>query len=105
MNASLTGHRNLFVAYLRPQRRRVALLAGLLLGGIGLELLNPQILRSFIDTAAQGGALAQLSRAALLFIGVALLQQAVTVGATYVSQSVGWSATNALRADLIAHCL
>ncbi len=105
MNVSLTGYRNLFVGYLRPQRLRVALLSALLLGGIGLELLNPQILRSFIDMAAQGSAIAQLTRAALLFIGIALIQQLVSVTATYVSQNVGWTATNALRADLIAHCL
>jgi len=105
MNASLTRHRNLLLGYLRPQWPQVALLAVLLLSGIGLELLNPQILRGFIDTAAQGGAIEQLTRAALLFIGVALIQQLVTVAATYMSQSVGWTATNALRADLLAHCL
>src|SRR5215212_4662035 len=105
MNASLTRHRNLLLGYLRPQWPQVALLAVLLLSGIGLELLNPQILRGFIDTAAQAGAVAQLTRAALLFIGVALIQQLVTVVATYMSQSVGWTATNALRADLLAHCL
>ena len=105
MNVSLTRHRNLLLGYLRPQWPQVALLATLLLSGISLELLNPQILRAFIDTAAQGGAIEQLTRAALLFIGVALIQQLVTVVATYMSQSVGWTATNALRADLLAHCL
>jgi ABC-type multidrug transport system fused ATPase/permease subunit len=105
MHVSLAGHRNLLLEYLRPQRLKVALLCVLLFGSIGLELLNPQILRSFIDTAAAGGAVAILLRGALLFIGVALVQQLVTVGATYISQSVGWSATNALRADLLAHVL
>src|SRR4051812_26733744 len=105
MNASLTRHRNLLLGYLRPHWPPVTLLAALLLSGIGLELLNPQILRGFIDTAAQGGTLEQLTRAALLFIGVALVQQLVTVVATYMSQSVGWTATNALRTDLLAHCL
>src|SRR5215211_198706 len=105
MNVSLTGHRNLFIGYLRPQRLRVVLLSALLFGGIGLELLNPQILRSFIDMAAHGSAIAQLTRAALLFIGIAFIQQLVSVAATYVSQNVGWTATIALRADLIAHCL
>jgi ABC-type multidrug transport system fused ATPase/permease subunit len=105
MNASLAGHRNLLIEYLRPQRLMVALLCVLLLGGIGLELLNPQILRLFIDSASAGAQVGQLARAALLFIGVAFVQQLVTVGATYVSQSVGWTATNALRADLLAHVL
>ena len=59
MNASLTRHRNLLLGYLRPQWPQVTLLAVLLLSGIGLELLNPQILRAFIDTAAQGGTIEQ----------------------------------------------
>ena len=49
MNASFTGHRGLLLAYLRPRRAQVALLSALLFGGIALELLNPQILRGFID--------------------------------------------------------
>jgi hypothetical protein len=38
----------MLVAYLRPQRARVALLALLLFGSIGLQLFNPQILKQFI---------------------------------------------------------
>ena len=41
--AKLLGH------YLRPQWRRVALMAALLLTSIGLQLVVPQILRFFID--------------------------------------------------------
>ena len=42
---------------------------------------------------------------AALLIGVALITQVVTVAATYVSEQVGWSATNLLRADVLRHCL
>jgi ATP-binding cassette subfamily B protein len=42
---------------------------------------------------------------AMLFMGVALMQQAISVLAMYVSQKVAWTATNALRADLAEHCL
>jgi ABC-type multidrug transport system fused ATPase/permease subunit len=83
----------------------VAILAFLLLSSIGLQLLNPQILRRFIDAATQGGSDRTLTVAGILFIVVALLQQLFSVGATYLSENVGWSATNALRADLLAHCL
>lgn len=77
----------------------------MLLGTIALQLLNPQILRFFIDTAREGGSSRALTLAALAFFGIALLTQAVSIGATYVSEQVGWSATNALRADLTLHCL
>jgi ATP-binding cassette, subfamily B, bacterial len=105
MRIPLTQYWSLLVTYLRPQRARVALLAALLLGSIGLQIANPQLLRYFIDTAQAGGAIATLVRAALLFIGVALLNQMLSVAATYVGENVGWTATNLLRADLALHCL
>ena len=40
-----------------------------------------------------------------LFMGVALVRQAIHVAATYVGENVAWTATNLLRADLALHCL
>jgi ATP-binding cassette subfamily B protein/ATP-binding cassette subfamily C protein len=105
MSIPLTQYWSLLVNYLRPQRPRVIVLAALLLGSIGLQIANPQILRYFIDTARAGGEMRALIEAALLFIGVALVNQVLSVGATYVGENVGWTATNALRADLTLHCL
>src|SRR5690606_18845611 len=42
--------------YLFPQRGMAALMAALLLGAVGLQLLVPQLLRRFIDTALASGA-------------------------------------------------
>ncbi|HEY0736640.1 MAG TPA: ABC transporter ATP-binding protein [Herpetosiphonaceae bacterium] len=105
MRVPLTTYRRLLVTYLGPQRSRVLALAALLLGTIGLQLLNPQILRFFIDTARAGGSSRTLTLAALAFFGIALLTQAVSIAATYLSEQIGWSATNALRSDLTLHCL
>src|SRR5262245_49989031 len=105
MNIPIRRYQNLLLGYLKPQWPRVALLALVLLTSIGLELLNPQILRSFIDAATAQGPQQELISTALLFIGVALLHQLLSVAATYFSENVGWRATNALRADLAAHCL
>jgi ATP-binding cassette subfamily B protein len=91
--------------YLRPQRRRALGLGLLLVGGVGLQLVNPQILRSFIDRAMAGEAFGRLLGMAALFIGVAMISQVVTVAATYLSARVGWTATNLLRSDLALHCL
>src|SRR6476469_539311 len=95
----------LLAQYLRPQRPRVILLAALLLGNIALQLLNPQIVRYFLDTAFAGGALDTLTGAAAGYLGVALLRQGIAVWATYLSENVAWTATNALRLDLVSHCL
>jgi ABC-type multidrug transport system fused ATPase/permease subunit len=81
------------------------MLAILLFGGIGLQLVLPQITRDFIDTTRAGGALETSVRAGLLFIGVALVHQVVSVSAAYLGERVGWTATNALRTDLARHCL
>ncbi len=110
-------HGQLLSHYLLPQRRRVAWMAVLLLGSIGLQLLNPQVIRYFIDTATSsatatasataqsGGSTRALVLAALAFIAFALLQQAAQLAATVASQRVSWTATNHLRADLVLHCL
>lgn len=91
--------------YLKAQKGRVLLLALLLLTHIGLQLLNPQILRYFIDTAVAGGALVTLINAALLFFGVAILNQGLSIANTYLGEHVAWTATNALRLDLLLHLL
>lgn len=105
MNLSLPRRWRLLAHYLKPLRLRATLLSVMLLGSIGLQLANPQILRYFIDTAAVGGTVQTLVNAATLFIGVALLTQLLSVTATYLGEQVGWRATNVLRADLALHCL
>jgi ATP-binding cassette subfamily B protein len=99
------GYRQLLAMYLAPQRGRVILLAGLILLTIGLQLINPQIIRYFLDQLQTGGQLRQLMGAAALFIAITIGQQLVMLVATYVGEQVGWTATNALRVDLARHCL
>ncbi|NTZ17480.1 ABC transporter ATP-binding protein [Paenibacillus sp. JMULE4] len=91
--------------YLKPQMKSMAVLAVLLLSGIVMQLVNPQIIRYFIDTAQWQESSRPLVFAAVLFIGVTLVQQAVAVGASYVGANVGWIATNQLREAVAAHCL
>ncbi len=90
---------------LRPQRRRVLVLGGLILLGIALQLANPQIIRYFLDTARSGGARRALLLAATAFITFALFRQVTNLAVIYLSQVVSWSATNRLRIDLARHCL
>jgi ATP-binding cassette subfamily B protein len=91
--------------YVGPQSPRAMLLAALLLASIGLQLVGPQLLRYFIDSAIAGVPLETLNLTAVAFVGVALANQFLTAGAQYVGESVAWTATNALRADLTLHCL
>lgn len=106
LQASRITYHGLLVTYLRPQWKQTLLIAALLLSGIALQLINPQLLRYFIDTITSGGGHTQLLLiAGGLFIVLALTKQVITVYNTYLSENVAWTATNALRADLMAHCL
>ena len=99
------SYRALLRTYLRPQWKKVALMGLLLLTSIALQLFNPQLLSSFIDIAIHGGSYNTLLAIGGLFVGIALANQAISVGATYMSELVAWTATNWLRRDLVAHCL
>lgn len=105
MNLPLRRYWRLLARYLLPQWPWVLLMGLLLAATIGLQLGGPQIQRHFIDTALGGGALRTLVSAALLFIAVAVATQLVAVLDSYLAESVGWTATNALRADVALHCL
>jgi len=105
LRVSLRQYLRLLFAYLRPQKRRASALFVLLLGVISLQLLNPLILRRFIDGALAGRPEGELTGLALAFLGVALCVQVLSVLSSYLAEFIGWTATNWLRADLALHCL
>jgi ATP-binding cassette subfamily B protein len=105
MRLPLRQYSTMLSTYLRPHGRNVALLGVLLAANIALQLVNPQILRYFLDSATSHQAARALLSAAALFCLIALVQQVVSVLVTYVGEDVGWRATNHLRLDLARHCL
>jgi len=105
MTIPLQRYFDLLKAYLRPQWKQMSLLGSLLLGSIGLQLLNPQILRGFIDAAARGEAMSMLVGAGVLFLVAGLLNQLLATAATSIGARVGWRATNLLRSRLADHVI
>jgi ABC-type multidrug transport system fused ATPase/permease subunit len=97
--------RDFVAAYLRPHRSRLALLAVLFFAGVGLQLANPLLAKTFIDRAAAGAPFDDLVDIAAFFLAIALLTQVTTVAEVYVAEDLGWRTTNALRVDLTAHVL
>jgi ATP-binding cassette, subfamily B, bacterial len=95
----------LLANYLKPQQGRVLGLAIALLSSIALQIINPQILGYFIDTAVNGGSQQTLLVTAIGFMALAFLTQVFSITTTYLGETVAWTATNALRVDLVAHCL
>lgn len=96
---------SLLSSNLEGTSRRVVALAVALFVAIGLQLVNPQLLRSIIDGALSGADRQQLVPLAASFIGVAIVAQLVTVAATWVAEDLGWRATNRMRAQLTDHVL
>lgn len=101
----LREYTGLLSEFLLPQWPSMVLLAVLLLAGIAMQLISPQLIRYFIDAAQTAGSGTKLTTAALLFIGLSLLTQLVKVIAAYIGENVGWIATNRLRTVVAAHCL
>ena len=96
--------RDQFLAIDTPSGPRSVLLSGVLIRD---EEGEPAWIDGLLVdvTAARGGAAdreVQQLRASLLFMGLGLLQQIVSLAATYFGETVGWTSTNALRADLMA---
>ncbi len=96
---------NLLSNYLRPLRPRVVLLTAVLFATIGLQLLNPQLIKRFIDGALEGRGASALIPLAVTFMLVAVFQQGLAIWSTYLAEDVGWTATNHLRANLTGHVL
>lgn len=105
MNISFKSYWNLLADHIRPQKGRFILLAVMLFGSIGLRIIAPQIMRNFIDSALAGEALSTLTWTAVAFISIALIQQGVAIGVTWLGENVAWTATNALRAELAEHAV
>jgi len=91
--------------YLKPVKGKLAVLLIMLLTSTGLQLLNPQIIQRFIDTAASGGILGDLAQLAGLFLLIAVSNQLITIAVSYLGNDVAWRATNRMRGDLLKHCL
>ncbi|HXF82193.1 MAG TPA: ABC transporter ATP-binding protein [bacterium] len=102
---TLSRYWRLLARYLRPQWPRMGLLTVVLCAAIAVQVVTPLAASRFIDRATTGGALSELVTLALLTMGLALLGQGMAVAETYVAEHVSWEATNALRADILAHLL
>ena len=68
-----------------------------------MQLIGPQVASRFIDAVGSGASEQRLISLALVFIGLSIGQTALVVLATYWSERVAWTATNALRANLASH--
>ena len=90
---------------MRPHWPLVLLLGVLLVGATGLQLITPQIVRHFIDSAVEQRALRTLYLAAVVFLVAGLTTQLLKAITVYLGRDIAWRATNRFRADLTLHVL
>ena len=86
--------------YLAPQSGMAAIMAGLLLTAIGLQLVVPQLLRRFIDGALGGAEPRLLTTLALLFLGAAVLTQVLNAAATGMASKLEAAGYTPVPVDL-----
>ena len=102
-SAALSKLAPLLWHYLRPQGLRVLMLGLCLAGGVGLQLVAPQMTSRFIDlvsSAARAAPMGQLSAAGRPVHRRDDRHPADAAGRRLLQRLVGWSAANALRDDL-----
>lgn len=102
---SLRDYLHFLRRYLSGRWLGMIALGLILLTSIGLQILNPQVMRDFMDRAFAGEELSILQRLGLTFIGIAIAQQLLGVLATYLTEILGWAATNQVRLDLARYTL
>ncbi len=95
----------LLLAYLRPERRRLAALVGLLLVAMLLPLAGPILIGRFVDQALAGADTSTLVAIAAGFLVTTLTGDSLQVVVTWLSVRVAWRVGNRLRADLCQHAL
>jgi ATP-binding cassette subfamily B protein len=98
-------YRVLLSRYFKPYLPQAAWSGALLLAGVVLRLLNPQILRTFIDAAVGHAAGNVLLTQAGWYLAIAIMIQILAVPETWLATNIGLLATNRLRTDLARHCL
>ena len=101
MKHAFRRYGDLLGRYLGPYRGRTVVLALLLFGATGLQLANPQFLRTFIDAAQAGEPTRVLITAALVYLGWPSCGRWPSAPRTWATTSAGGPRP---APDLAAHC-
>ena len=95
----------LLAEYLRPERRRVFALVGILVVAMLLPVAGPVLIGRFIDDAQAQEPVGTLLWVAAGFIVLALAADGLQLVVTWLSVRLAWRVGNQLRSDLNHHAL
>lgn len=105
MKINLKEYIGLLKKYLRKETGGLVLLFAILIINVLVETAKPKILGSFMDQVMGKGPLSQLYQLAVIFLLLTLAKQGIAVLIAWLTQNIGWRATNSLRMDLTRHAL
>lgn len=91
--------------YLKGQRKIIILLAIFFISNIVLQIVAPQILSFFIDSAKGGKTFGYISFIIVIYLITIIFNMVMSVGENYFSQSFGWKVTNKFRKEVLEHFL
>ena len=95
----------LLTAYLRPERRPIAALTGILLVAMLLPVAGPVLVGRFVDGALHAKPTHELVVLAVAFLVTALAGDGLQLLVTWLSVRLAWRVGNRLRLDLCRHAL
>lgn len=95
----------MWMRYARPHLTAFLALGAMLIAGIAVQISTPYLTSLFIDRIVDQATVRSLTMIAIATVVLSLVGQALAVGQTWVSESLNWSSTNALREDLAEHVL
>lgn len=93
------------IKYLKGQRKTMLLLGVFFISNIVLQIIAPQVLSYFIDSAQAGKTFGYISLIVLIYLGTIILKMAAGVFESYFAERFGWKITNSFRKDVLAHFL
>ncbi|AXV05523.1 ABC transporter, ATP-binding/permease protein [Euzebya pacifica] len=96
---------SLLTAHLRPERRQLLGLLGVLLVAMLLPVAGPVLLGNVVDAALAGRPTGVLLRGAVAFLVVTLFADGLQLALTRWSVALAWRVGNRLRLDLARHAL
>lgn len=93
------------IKYLKGERKIMIFLAIFFIVNIMLQIVAPQVLSYFIDSAQSGKSLKYISLIVLIYLVTIILKMVAGTCESYFAQSFGWKITNSFRKDVLAHFL
>lgn len=105
MKINLKDYVALLKKYLVREKGGLAMLFIVLIVNVLVETAKPRLLGQFIDQVTTDVPLSSIYTIALLFLLLTAAKQGIGVLIAWLSQNIGWRATNGLRIDLTDHAM